>query len=88
MITQLENYKNKCLKDLPKQVTGVIVYSVKNAITQFCKRDSKRLTEVIDAAPCMNKGSSDLNKCYTKYIDGVLGAKQAADKKKIPMNCW
>ncbi|CAG2167406.1 unnamed protein product [Oppiella nova] len=35
----------------------------------------------------MNRGSNEINKCYTKYIDGVLGAKNAVDKRKIPHNC-
>ncbi|CAG2103781.1 unnamed protein product [Medioppia subpectinata] len=87
LIAQIESYKNKCLKDLGKQVTGVIVYSVKNSVSQLCKRDSKRLNELISAAPCMNRGSNEINKCYTRYIDGVMGAKHAVDKKKIPHNC-
>ncbi len=83
---QLENYKTQCLRGLPKQIMSVIIYSIKNAINNLCKKDSKRLTNLIESAPCMNKGSNEINQCYTKYIDGVLGAKNSADNKKIAHN--
>jgi hypothetical protein len=83
---QIENYKTKCLKGLPKQIMSIIIYSVKNAINNLCKKDSKRLTSLIEGTPCLNKGSNEINKCYTKFIDGILGAKNSVDSKKIPYN--
>jgi hypothetical protein len=47
MIEEVERYKTKCMKNLPKQIIGVLLFSFKNAIKQFCKKDSKRLTILI-----------------------------------------
>ena len=76
------------MKDLSKQVTGVLIYAVKSTINQLCKKDSKRLTELISSTPCINKANNEINKCYTRLIDSILGAKNAVDKKKIPHLCW
>ena len=69
----MESYKIKCLKNLPKQVTGVIVYSVRNTINQYCKRDSKKLTELVGATKCANNGKKELDYCYAKVIDNIQG---------------
>jgi len=76
------------MKDLPKQVVAIMVYSMKNTVNQFCKGHSRRLTEILSSTPCMNRGMNDLTKCYSKYVDALLGAKHVVDKKKIPYNCW
>ena len=84
----MEKYKTKCFKDLSKQVFGVLIYAVKNAIKQYCKKDSQKLTELLEAVPCINKNDPIVTKCYTNMIDGILGAKNAVDNKKIPHLCW
>ena len=85
---KMEVYKTKCFKDLAKQVFGVLVYAVRNAMRQYCRKDSKKLTDLIAAVPCVTKNDPVVTKCYTNYIDGVLGAKNAVDTKKLPHMCW
>ena len=67
---------------------GVVVYSIKNAIKQFCQKKSKRLDVLMAATPCLNKNDKIVTRCYTKVIDSLLGAQRAEDKKKIPHMCW
>lgn len=84
---EIDQYKSKCMKGLPKQVTSILVYSIKNSIGQLCKKDSKKLTELISSTKCINRANPEINKCYTKLIDGILGTKHANDSKKIPHIC-
>lgn len=88
LVKQLESYKAKCLKDLSKQVFGVLIYGVKNAIKQYCKKESQKATDLLQAVPCVTKNDPIITKCYTDMIDGILGAKNAPDNKKIPYLCW
>ena len=76
------------MEQMPKQVTGVIVYSVRNAINQYCKRDSRKLTELISGAKCANKAKPEFDHCYANLIDAFQGATNAKDKYKIPHTCW
>jgi hypothetical protein len=87
MIAEVERYKTKCMKDLPKQTTGILLFSFKNAIKQFCNKDSKKLTILIASSPCINKANPQINICYTTLIDKILGAQNANDTKKIPHTC-
>ncbi|XP_054155358.1 uncharacterized protein LOC128953859 [Oppia nitens] len=87
IIKELEGYKQKCFKDLSKQVFGVLVYAVKNTLKQYCKRDSKKLDQLIAAVPCINTNDAIVTKCYTELVDGLLGSKNAIDTKKIPHLC-
>jgi hypothetical protein len=87
MIKEVERYKTKCMKNLVKQMTGILIFSLKNAINQLCKKDSKRLTNLIASTPCINKANSEINKCYSNLIDKILGAQNANDTRKIPHAC-
>ena len=88
IVKELEGYKAKCFKDLAKQTFGVVIYAVKNALRQYCKKDSQKLTDLMAAIPCLKKNDPIVTKCYSNFIDGVLGAKNAPDNKKIPHMCW
>lgn len=89
LISQLEKYKTYCLINMPKQVSSVLIYALKNVLVkQICKRDSKLLSQAIAATPCINQANGEITKCYTKFIDSVLGAKNAVETKRIPHLCW
>ena len=87
-IGEIDEYKNRCLKSMPKQVTGIVVYSVRNAMSQYCKRDSKKLSDLITSTPCANAAKKEIDQCYTILIDKFQGAYNAPEKKKIPFTCW
>lgn len=76
------------MKGLTKQVTSILIYSLKNAISQYCKKDSKKLSDLMLSTKCINTANPEINKCYTTLIDGILGIKHAEDNKKIPFVCW
>jgi hypothetical protein len=84
----VENYTKSCLKNMPKQVSSVLFYQVKNQVKQLCKKDSKRKQNLIRVAPCANKASNEFNKCNAIFIDKLLGISNADNKKKIPFLCW
>jgi len=87
IVKELETYKQKCFKNLSKQVFGVLIYSIKNTMKQYCRKDSKKLDVLLKAVPCLNKNDNEVTKCYAQFVDGVLGAKNANDTKKIPHLC-
>ena len=87
-IEDIDKYKNKCLKETPKQVTGVVVYSVKTAISKYCKRDSKRRDDIINGFTCANKAKPEFDQCYATLIDQFQGAFNANQKVRIPHTCW
>ncbi|XP_054155320.1 uncharacterized protein LOC128953824 [Oppia nitens] len=68
-------------------MTGVLTFAVKNVVKQLCKKDSKRLTEIINSTPCVNKANAEFTKCYTQVIDSLQGAKYANESKRIPHLC-
>ncbi len=84
----MENYTKLCLKNMPKQVSSVLFYQVKNQAHQLCKKNSKRRQGLIKVAPCANRASAEFNKCNSKFIDDLLGINNADNKKKIPFICW
>ncbi|CAG2113704.1 unnamed protein product [Medioppia subpectinata] len=83
---ELETYKQKCFKDLSKQVFGVMIYSIKNTLRSYCK-SGKKQDSLLKATPCLNHNDPLVTKCYTSFIDGLLGAQNANDTKKIPYLC-
>lgn len=85
----MEEYKGKCMKNLSKQVTSVMIYTIKNLINQLCKKDSQRVRELLQAAKCANKATQEFNKCNSNYIDVLLGAKNEENEKmRVPQLCW
>ncbi|XP_054155321.1 uncharacterized protein LOC128953825, partial [Oppia nitens] len=87
-LVDIDIYKNKCMDGLSKQVTSVLIYSGKNAIKQFCRKSNSKVAELLRASKCANKGSAEINKCYTQLIDKLLGIQNTKDhKKKIPQVC-
>jgi hypothetical protein len=87
MIKEIERYKTKCMKNLTKQMAGILIFSLKNVINQLCKKDSKRLTNLIASTPCINAANSQINKCYSNLIDKILGAQNASETRRIPHVC-
>ena len=70
----MEKYKNKCMKLMAKQTTGVMIHGIKKTINKYCKRDSKALDELMAATPCPNKAKKEWDQCYTTLIDNFQGA--------------
>ena len=87
-IEDIDKYKAKCMKQMPKQVTGVIVHSVKRVINKYCKRDSKALTDLIASTPCANGAKKDIDICYARFIDDCQGAINDQEKLRVPHICW
>ncbi|CAG2166862.1 unnamed protein product [Oppiella nova] len=90
LLTDIEKYKNNCFRDLSKQAFGILIFSFKGAIKNFCsKKESKRLDELIVATPCINKYNTNVvGKCYETILDELLGAKNGPENKRIPYMCW
>ncbi len=87
MLKEFELYKTKCMKNLPKQLAGFLIFSLKNTNKRLCQKDSKQLTDMIESGQCINKANTQLSKCYTDLIDKILGAQNADDTRKIPHLC-
>lgn len=88
ILKTMEDYNKRCYKDLAKQAFSVLLYTSKNQANQICKKNSKRVDELLDAAPCGNKANAEWAKCFSIAIDGFLGTQNAEDNKKIPLLCW
>ncbi len=87
MLKEFELYKTNCMKNLPKQLAGFFIFSLKNSNKRLCKKDSKQLTDLIESTPCINRANTQISKCYTNLIDKILGAQNADDTRKIPHLC-
>jgi hypothetical protein len=87
MLKEFEDYKTKCMKKLPKQLAGFFIFSLKNSVKRFCKKDSQQLTNMIESSPCINRANTQISKCYSNLIDKILGAQNANDTRKIPHLC-
>ncbi len=91
-IKQIENYKTRCMKNLPKQMTSIIVYTTKSMINTLCRsrnyQKNKRLRRLLSGAPCANKAHREYDKCQKRYIDKLQGIVRAEDSQKIPYTCW
>lgn len=67
---------------------SVGIYSINAVIKQLCRKSSKRLDTLLDAAQCANDAKNELDKCMAKTIDKLLGIQHVKHKQKIPMTCW
>ena len=89
LLIEIDKYKAKCLKDLTKQMTSVLIYSIKNTLLRrYCKKDKARMADFADAGSCLNRNDVIISRCYKNFIDQILGAKNAPDTFKIPHMCW
>ncbi|CAG2172136.1 unnamed protein product, partial [Oppiella nova] len=76
------------MNNAPKQIAGVLLYTVKGAVKQFCKKKTRQLDNLLKAGACSNAANTQVNKCYTKLIDKYLGIQNSQDdKKKMPWLC-
>lgn len=81
-VNKLENYRNVCLKDQAKSVVSVIIYSIKQVISTYCKRlNSKRTAELMDSATCANVATNDYNKCSIEYVQRLVYSKSLKTSK-------
>ncbi|CAG2106143.1 unnamed protein product [Medioppia subpectinata] len=78
LIKLLEKQRNDCMLDMPKQISGVLIYAGKNSLKQFCKPNSKQLTKLLGAAQCANSANNQINnslfdglKCVENKVHGV-----------------
>ncbi|CAG2106144.1 unnamed protein product [Medioppia subpectinata] len=71
LVREIEKQRNLCMDNMPKQITGVLIYSAKNTINRFCKRDSKQLTKLLGAAKCANTANTQLYPCLANKVQGV-----------------
>jgi len=89
LLLEVEDYKNQCLDQLSKQTISIILFSMKNLINQYCKRNSRKVDDLLSAASCANSATNEFNKCNANYIDALLASQNTPDANmKIPQMCW
>lgn len=80
---KLEDYKDKCLKDQPKQIVSVIIYSMKGLINAYCKNpNSKKTKELIASAKCANEAGAGYLTCSNSYVDLLMAVYDSKDSQK------
>ncbi|CAG2105646.1 unnamed protein product [Medioppia subpectinata] len=73
LVRDIEKQRNLCMDNMPKQITGVLIYSAKNTINRFCKRDLKQLTKLLGAAKCANTANNQgVKQCTVDSVDAML----------------
>lgn len=89
LVGKLESYKTQCLKNQAKSIVSVIIYSIKQVTSTYCKRpNSKRSSELVDSAVCANAATNDYNKCSIEYIERLLYAKTLPQgKDRLIQSC-
>ncbi|CAG2106142.1 unnamed protein product [Medioppia subpectinata] len=61
LVKEIEDYRNECMDNMPKQVAGFLLYSGKSMIKQFCRKGSKSVDKLLDAGVCGNAGIAQDN---------------------------
>ena len=61
VMQEIDEFRKKCLKDTLKQMVSMLVYSGRKNYRTLCKGDSPLLSKLLDAAPCANQGSKEVN---------------------------
>jgi len=83
LVASLEDYKNQCLKERPKQIVSIVVYSIRALITSYCKNpNAKKTKDLISSAHCANSASTDYLKCNDRYVDLLMAVENSKDSKK------
>ena len=89
-LKRIEEYKDQCLKEKPKQIVAILIYSIKSLINSYCKHpNTKRTKDLLEAASCANKASFDYQKCQHSYIDMLNTIIPMTDsREKLAQMCW
>ncbi|CAG2172137.1 unnamed protein product [Oppiella nova] len=70
------------MDNMPKQITGILLYTGKSTIRQFCKRDNKQLDNLLKAGACGNAGNNQgVPQCTPIAVDSMLGYLNKPPKK-------
>ncbi|XP_054155299.1 uncharacterized protein LOC128953803 [Oppia nitens] len=85
MIKIVDQYNQRCNKQLNKQVMSLSVHTARTQMANVCK-SGKKQDQLMAAFPCATKSNKSVNKCMTRLIDAMIGAQNLQnDKLKIYM---
>ena len=89
-VSQVEQYKDQCLKEQTKQTVSVVIYSLKSMLNSYCKsQGSKKVKELLASASCANRINKDYEKCLTSSIDTFMAVNAMSDSKgQLAQLCW
>ena len=89
-VARMEDYKNACLKQQPKQIASVIIYSMKTIINSYCKNPhAKKMTDFLTTTGCANDAKSAYQQCNDDYIDLLLAVwDTTSGKTRLAQMCW
>lgn len=103
MIARLVSYKETCLHSTAGQIVGVIAYSMKSAMNNFCtqkgaKKKGSKLTKnlaskkglaLVDSGPCANNLTSKYLGCNDHFTDQLMAVWNSTDSKvRLAQMCW
>lgn len=87
MINFLDNFISSCYTSEVKDLAKIMVFSVKNAIKQFCKKKTKKLADLLAVTPCINRNLRH-GPCYTQFLNATRNVQFLSnDKIKMPHMC-
>lgn len=87
LINELSLFINKCYKPEIRDMVKILIFSVKNMIKQFCKKRSKKLSELLIVAKCVNEEITN-DRCMHNFINKTSTFQYLSDdKKKLPYTC-
>ncbi|CAG2163585.1 unnamed protein product [Oppiella nova] len=88
LLGDIEKYRNQCMDNMPKQITGILLYTGKSTIRQFCKRDNKQLDNLLKAGACGNSGNNQgVPQCTPIAVDSMLGLVRSITGNTIDVFC-
>ncbi len=89
IVDQIYAYFTKCYKREIRDTANVLLYSVRRNIRTFCRKKTKKLTKLMDATACLNKGIHD-DTCLMRFANNTrqLIPLKMDDPMKISHACW
>lgn len=81
LVSQLDAYKNQCLKGRPKQLVSIVIYSIRALGVTYCRNpNSRKSKDLIGSASCANHATKDYLTCNNNYVDLLLALDEAEAK--------
>lgn len=80
----------KCNKGAQKQLTSILLYSIKNVLKNYCSKKSKdkrKLPILLKVAKCWNENLGPINKCWRHFQDKLTDAMSLESRHRIPLMC-
>lgn len=84
----VDEYGKRCLEQLPKTVTELLMLGIKRQNRYYCSSSTKAKTDLLDSARCLRLIKDTGSQCMNALIVDMLSVLSSPSKKRIGRLCW